>query len=369
MEQTLNNSLDFAEECETPRNCTFTNDVGDLIIRQCYIDVNWIDKSGFCDCSSWYGFRGENCDEHTFQSRYFQTVLILRSVCCMILLFFLLWELFRYCYCLHRVSQLKWKKLNYAFSVGVFSSIGLVFLIVHGMIQHRSFIDPTRFQIEGYFFLLLGSFEDVTVINGGIAVSSLFAAYTFFVLATMQVSLSWLEVAHAMWMHFDPKLQKRIERFRKVIKFSAVLFCISQFILFPFQLYNGIGVTVMCMSVILIVLFIVGRRSFMKAIALTSQTAQEDFKQAILVVKSSSFYHVIFLSLLAGFSLAYTLTLPIFQLYIGVGDFNYVLAFRDIATFSSIVLVTMNACYIRKVFRRLVEKESKTTTMRQTPSI
>ena len=47
-------------------NCNGTEDCSvDGIGRVCYVNVPWSDTKRFCDCSSFNGWKGLNCDEAT----------------------------------------------------------------------------------------------------------------------------------------------------------------------------------------------------------------------------------------------------------------------------------------------------------------
>lgn len=63
-------------------SCSFENCSVDGVVRACYVVDDEGEEETLCDCSTWYGWVGETCDEPT------STVYYLRVASS----FFLLWE-------------------------------------------------------------------------------------------------------------------------------------------------------------------------------------------------------------------------------------------------------------------------------------
>lgn len=84
-------------ECLTASDCNTTDPVtGDDIPKTCYKEVLWSDDTFFCDCSAWFGYTGEFCDQGSIQTRIFKASLWIRTLWSVVGAAFLLYVLFFY---------------------------------------------------------------------------------------------------------------------------------------------------------------------------------------------------------------------------------------------------------------------------------
>ena len=64
------------QNCTSSEDCIWKNEVGELVSKLCLERVTYSDEENFCQCSAWFGFRGEECDEVSPQVIYFRTIAI-----------------------------------------------------------------------------------------------------------------------------------------------------------------------------------------------------------------------------------------------------------------------------------------------------
>ena len=70
--------------CNETKDCKEGN-----VLKECYFEVPWSEDSNFCNCSSWYGFVGDDCDIPSPQVWYIRFTLLFIVTWATILLIFL----------------------------------------------------------------------------------------------------------------------------------------------------------------------------------------------------------------------------------------------------------------------------------------
>ena len=79
-------------QCSTTSDC-----IKDGIFMECYDSVPWKkNATDFCECSSWYGFVGEKCDETSVQVVYLRSSLIITIIWTSLLCLLLLKDIIKY---------------------------------------------------------------------------------------------------------------------------------------------------------------------------------------------------------------------------------------------------------------------------------
>lgn len=107
--------------CHVHSDCTSNNDQGIEIFKVCYLKVSWSDEENFCDCSSWYGFTGDDCDQVSTANVYFKVSLIMQLLLSFVGVVALVSELSRY---LTPLSRFAIRSSDYK------KGLGTVFLIL-----------------------------------------------------------------------------------------------------------------------------------------------------------------------------------------------------------------------------------------------
>lgn len=354
--------------CNNLTDCQTKNDIGETIYKLCYQDVAWSDLSSFCDCSSWYGFSGPSCDIPTVQSRFFQVVLVLYTCWSSLFILILSAELTRYLYKSNNATKLSRKDFGPAFVAACFCLLGFLFLLTYSLINLRALVDPRRFTIESFSFID-GSLEDVTVENGRIAVASLVLSLTCVGMTVVYISLTWIDVAQGVWKFFEPTFQRRIKRFKQFVKYCTITYFVSIVVLAATGFYNGIAIMIILMIIVYILLIVIGRISFVAAISRISKEDREknQLPKTIRTVRHSSLFHILFLSICVFATLLFFAISPNYTQYIEVGEFNSVLAIRDIGTLSSVFIFSVNTFYTRDLLRKI--GHNKRVSVRQLRAI
>lgn len=367
--------------CDNASSCTIHDKRNQEVLRNCYQNVRWSEVESFCGCSSWYGFVGEFCDISTGPTAYFKSISIVLSVWSFLLCCFFLFELIKYFVFKIRAKKKARTQFNmkrFLFSVdtvfyaALFCFFSCTFLLVNGTIHLRGLFDPRRVELETFTFLTSTS-QQVGIINGNLATTALHLVFTFFILGSMQISLSWVDLAttNNAASFFEKGYHRGIKRFKLFVKTMTVFYLIVGVVLLVIDFINALFVLFPIMILILVVLFYKGRRVFEKVFqgaALVSRSATTEFgsssktrtfrkmnsaKKSMELVKRSSLLHIILLSFLCVGSILFPILFVYYQKLIPVGGFNYVLFIRDSCVIAGLILMTSNAQYIYIVSKRL----------------
>ena len=336
--------------CNTTSDCVgYDGGFGKVVYKKCYEAVAWSEEENFCECSSWYGYTGDACDQESVNTKYIKSlylIFILYAVLMSGLLIYILsWKLRAVAIETHWKPLKVIKNLGPNFIVGVSCLLAYSISLVYTVPMFRGATDPSRFEVVSYEYILRGPTEELTVTNGDVGVSYLGVANACFILGAMQMSLSWLDIAKSCWAIFEPKMKDRAEKFGKFMRVASWLYVLSSLICIIAQIVFGVMLITVGMIVMLIVLFIAARIAFIRAVK-SVQTIGPELEEAIRIVKYSSLVHILCLSTIFILLLLYFTLIPSHESNLEPGDFNYVLCFRDTAILIVAFMGTSETIYI-----------------------
>ena len=337
--------------CSNTRQCS-----SDDVLRVCYGNVRWTDESNFCNCSSFFGWVGENCDEVSGTVIYFRFALVFDMTWSFIMIVRLaidttrLWT--------HRTlgtSYLPWRmygkapgnKSHLLYFVLTAIFFGFFFLFISAVMEFPSLVDPRRFELKE--FVHRGRKEELIVIVHDAVISSLrMTVAVLHLIATLLISLTWLSLADSLaFFHFF-KTSKTVNFFRKFAKFTTAILLLATFILPTLDLDNvRIILTASC-GVVSLILFILGRRTFLKILRDVLSRQNTVIRRQLELVSVSSGYTIVLLpcaiiSLMVHFPL-----LVYFREHTPPGGFSYALVSRQIAIFLGLCLLSAHYWYIKE---------------------
>lgn len=344
--------------CSTHFDCTSFDEDGNKIFKRCYLDVGWSMNPSFCNCSSWYGFTGSNCNHPSFQSEYYKVSLFLQVIWSAFLCLFLLSHLLKYIYEMRRTKRIVSILAASATLAAVFLVLGFLLLNISTVLFLRAMLVPTRFSIQKQGFIT-GAADLLMIENGRLAMNALMLGYCCFVLAAMQIAVTWIDTAQEIWKLFDRTFRRRavqLKRFFKVATIGCVFLSLS---LSFVDFYNAVGFALIIMMFFLCGLFLFGRHSFLKALEknLSGSPADEQVIRIRRVVDRSCKFHLAMFGLVITLSLVFSTIAPNFQNYIAVGEFNYILVIRDAGTFLVLLTSTMDVFYLKNIFQTIVHNK------------
>ena len=351
------NSSTSDTECSNTRQCST-----DGVLRVCYRKVLWTDKSNFCDCSSFFGWVGKECDEVSGAVIHFRFALLFCMTWSFILVVRLIIDAMRVWK--HRKSRavyVPWRmygkdpgnKEHLLFCSLVAIFFGFSFLFISSVMEFPSLVDPTRFELRE--FVLRGRREELAAVPHDAIISSLrLTVAVLYLIATLLISLTWLSLADTLaFFHFF-KISRATSFFRVFAKVTIAVLMVTTFILPEFDLAKvRIILTSVC-GVIFLILFILGRRTFLKIVrGMLSQRNTVIDGQLRLVSVSSGYTIVLFACAIISF-IAHFLFLESFRELTPPGGFSYALVSREIGGFFGLCLFSIHYWYVRERMRHIL---------------
>lgn len=347
--------------CETASDCIFRDDEGIEFFQVCNLAAGDEENLGVCQCSPWYGFIGDECDVRTIQVPVFQTVLIGFSVWSSGIILFLLWYVSRYQCSVSGFKKIMNREIDPVVIISVLSLLGALCLLLNGILNLRALFDPTKFSVVKYDFLLAPSSEDVSVEHGKVAANAVSVAYSFFILASMQMSLSWLNLVKSASQFFPEKYLKNMARFKKFVYISYIIYFILGIISLITSLFNAFVMVMAAMNFVVVILFYRGRRAFKKIANMVSPETNEGVAASIKLVNRTSKLHMILLFAIFLTQIGFTLTSPIYMTLVSPG-MNFILVIHYLGVFLGLVLLTSNCRYISILLSTLIKTNSASTS-------
>ena len=320
------------------------------IFKFCYKNVPWSEEPSFCDCSSWYGFVGDLCDERTPQVVYYIFGRLLALVCAACLLFWIACVFIRYIR--HPASRKKTLLLAARRPLLVLLGVAAacIFLQVSSAITLAALLNPRRFTIIRYESIN-GIVEDVTADNGLVSVVCLWLSFNVLLLSSLLISTSWLEIAEQYIFH--GKSYKRSLRLAKIlINLFMASVAILQIALFASNLLNALLYLPPIVAAIEVGLFCYGRNAFIRTVQIV-EAQKERMQDAIDLILKSSKANISCLVVIAIASLIYCILFVNYVDYVPVGNFNVVLFFKDVTDVAGFVMAGYNIHYAKTVLENL----------------
>lgn len=346
----------FPVETTTMNPCEDANDCSNsTIIRECYEENNFVEEVFFCECSNWFGWVGENCDEPS-SSIYYNRIMFV---------FFTIWNLFNivtiskviYIYLKYNYKKTGFKNANPVLYVAILVFLSAFCLCILGFTRVISFYDPDQFIVvnsKSLFFESVGVERRLTLVNDFL----LLFGGTFQALASVQIILSWLDVFDKMNKIFEVKLCVSEKTLKRIIASTIIFLTILFIILACFEAVAEITFVYVLASLVIAIGYLVGYyrfRSRMNGMLNGSLGGKE--KRALRVVKTSfkintiCFTGILFCSLIYYFG--FTNHLRILK----IGSFNYFLIFTDIAVALGFITLTYSSYYCYRINIRIIKTD------------
>lgn len=297
------------ESCNSAEDCVF-----DDVVRKCYIEVPWSNRTNFCECSNYYGFLGPNCDEPTANSTFIVamfwifTLWLSFSLLCFFRTLYLILKLFFKKPLVKTVisrnhslnSKKKRKSAKQVPKTVIFTSLalfsGYLMLILYSVLPLATLTGAKPFILQN--FTVNGEeVADVTTMYGDISTAARGIAVLMFVIASLQISVSWLEVAESMKMFnifSDPKWNRRVKLFKRLVQFSTILFLVLLIGLVAAGVFYILLLVSSLFIMLMMILFIIGRRRFIAVLSNVSMSIREGgkdsdvYRRPLFLVRRSS---------------------------------------------------------------------------------
>lgn len=290
------------QNCTEAEECTLISPDGNEVFKNCFESVEGSDLTNFCGCADFYGWRGEFCDKTSI-------MLILARVFASLRMIVTVYTLVRSFVRLRQVlvintgpsSHLKKAKLKTVkqsksrlLKILMFIVASSIASLMYGSFSFIAAYDSTAFELYTYKYF---ADDDIVSVNqkfGVIVDICSVLIIVFAVSASLQISLSWVELIEKYDSIFKSlKHSGKLNAYKNGVKYVTIfliLFCLG-FIATGYLIPSFAGGIIA--SVLLLILFLVGRHVIEKQI----EKSQLSSKSAILLFNKSTRSHVIILGI------------------------------------------------------------------------
>lgn len=343
--------MSSTDECFETNECNINSSV----LKICYESNLFEKRTNFCDCSSWYGWEGENCDEPTSTSFYLRTVIIILAL---IQVFNVLTASKTiYLYLKYNKQGQPLLKLNIIFYVAVFVLCSSCCSLIVDSFRLTAAWSPDFFEQTTAESVFFDDTDEVVTKYWTLTLYLIIFSAIFLMFAALFIILSWIDVFEEVTELFH--LHSFISR--KVLK--RVIITVSIIISFAFIIFSALNAP----NEILIVYFIgaicltfgytIGYcrfKSMMKKLLKDIQGNQEN--EALRLVRNSwlincfSFIGFIISTLISGYGLS------VFEERLKIGGFNYFGIFADLQGSFGLLSVTYTSYYVYRINKNLIAK-------------
>lgn len=338
-------------ECEDDSDCI---DQLTGVLKECYEEASFSDETFFCECSPWYGFVGEECNELTGQNIFYTIIMIFMGLWCLFIAVAIIRTILY-----HFLYGVRMKGVDpVVFTAGyILISVGFVF--ANSMINISAALGPGNFEIISYDKDLITDGEEFVTAKGG-----KFSAYALIIgagcvaLASLQIFVSWQAIAVKASSFSSERTQ---------LVAANTLIAIKGFVvLYTFLLVITTATDQISLASFIVVMFAlslaVGYPCAFLVLQKTFENLQVDgneyVKTMISLIRYCCKVNAISL-LLSGLSLTiFFVFYANYQLYLTPGSFNYIVLFRDFGSFSGLLQLTVMSWYINSVANRAKMKTS-----------
>lgn len=341
--------------CEDPFECS-----NGTVVKECYKRNNFDSREFFCDCSNWYGWTGDDCNEPTSTIYYHKTVFS----------FFLVWNMFNllllikvvYLFSRYHLNLRRKKGINPIFYVALLEILVTVCFLGYEFIQLPSYYDATYFEPINSNSLL---FESSAVERRYSIVADflLLFAGTVHSLGAILIVLSWLNVFEKM-SHVVDFNGISTKKLKTLIIITFAIVAVTFAVLASFKAVAEVNFGYIIGSFIISASYIVGYLRFrnrMKWVVKNKLTKTE--KHAILLVKRSMQVNTICFSSLIIFSIIYYLGIIYHLQILRIGGFNYFLLAIDIMFAFTLLSVSYTGFYAHRTILALIKEELSLTAI------
>lgn len=338
--------------CEKTSDCLELNDG---VERFCYLEASFSNNTNFCDCSNWYGWIGESCDQVSITLQYHRVASVIvafLSLCVFVLITRTL------CFNLFLGFGPKGKDPVFYAGVCVFLSSFLLFLF--SIFHIPAVFDPSRFEISEFRIVIgseVGLVEDIIVKRGVFAIYCLVLGSGFQFFAAIFVVLSWQRVIAKAAKFESPESVKKANRIER----RSYIF-ISVYILLLIALFSGkllqVGAFLIAVSSVIIALLYLGVAYKLVEILKTIQVNGEGGVEITIgLVKRVCLINNVCLSSIAVIAIVYAFTYIDFERKLDLGQFNHIMFIRDLGTLAGVIELAATAWYVNAITDGVVLSE------------
>ena len=324
--------------CSTPTECSF-----DGVARLCFKDVYWSNKTNFCDCSSFFGFYGENCDQAGPTVMYLKFVHFLT----------LLWTTIYLGRIASRVSQCKdlvcldTERFHCHSPTRTVTLLFMLFcgfmaLFLSAALRLPSFFDPSRFVVVKYE-PFGDHLEFIMTQHGELSAILLGATPILATLITLEICCFWLSVVESSPFSLPTLRRPHFRRGASLLTFMLLLVAV---VFLSEALYHGLFFLFSVLTLVLLVVRCVSGHRIISLFA--SAKAQKVLK----IVRKATIAGTICLSLTLVLSIMYYSLLTTYLKFTSPGSFNFTLLARDARTFVTLVQFSITYKYLENYLNR-----------------
>lgn len=332
------------EACNVSSDCTLE----DGVIKFCYEEASFSNESFFCDCSAYFGWTGQRCDNpSTVQIFYkiFAIIIIIWSA----LLLILTARTVLLNFCLEYNPKNGIDPIIYT---GVFVLLSTASLFISSVLLIPSFFRPDHFEIGTY--QIVEKFDTVDVKYGNIVNIAAFFAITFQTFSALFMILS-IDKTIASISRFDLLQENHAKSIKN--KVFLVMACLILILFVILSATNNVSygtIFIIIISFVTAVYFVYSAIKFVKAMKRISATENKIVKATTRLVRNTCVRASIALVVIFICTIAYSVSLFSLATLIGPGQFNFVILLRSIAECAGLYLLTVTAWYVNSVTEGVV---------------
>lgn len=275
------------------------------LIKYCYeIDTDFFE----CDCPSWWGFTGDNCDEISIQLIYFKfsSVLFLSLGLLSFFFDFLNSITLLKIYTKSKDKGVKEKiKLGRFIPLSVLGTIKNILFLCFAVINLIvAFSDEPKFDLFKQKSILFTDYEYVYPINGRAFIFLLFGSVSFLMLQSLEIFKSWINLVKSLPdFVITFKYRNLAVVFGRLSPFLAWSYSLFWVTLLALGYFADVILITVLTAVFYIVLLVLARRSMKLTLGdFVKNLAKDDplRKASFLVLRSSALILMFWISLWTG---------------------------------------------------------------------
>lgn len=344
--------------CESAFDCS-----NNSLFRECYQENNFRDELDFCDCSSWFGWKGDFCNERG-PTVYFRGVIAL---------FLIFWNIFNFTtlgntlrnHTKHILlkNQFKIKSINPVFYVMLLSLTATTLFIYVDTVRLLTAIDSTYFELAESTSLFSDDLLlEIVQKSNNIYFAIVVLSITLQGIAFMVISLSWLDVLRQFNELFDLNFCVSESKLQKMIGGTIILFSVSFLLTILLRAYTEFSAMFLLGAILLSVSYAIAYHRFKSSFKLMQfNQANSATKSALKLVRRSFQVTTVCFFGICVSNLVYLYGLFNFKEVLVIGGFNYFMIFDLAGTFFGYYALSYMSYYSFKVTSNLAGNGVKIT--------
>lgn len=356
--------------CSVVSDCTTIGEEGQNVFRVCYINPSFAEEEGsFCDCPVRFGFTGNDCDIPTFQTYYMRTAQTTFAIWGGIIALLFIVVVGRHVVRILKLRRIALSDMNSAFAATLFFLLASGMFSISGSLALLSTFDVRKLQITCTSVFGVED-EAVSVRHSKASFTLLALSFNWVTLATILISVTWLNAAHTVWAFWDNNIKRWIERFKRFVYYFTYFYMTVSAVHIALGLNEILAGVTVIMVFLLIILFWKARQLFLAGVAQLSSTKMEDRKlsEAVKIIEQASRVHLILLVVYCVAFIVYAIFLVDFDSHVEPGSFLYPILIRDIGSIAGLIMASYNVPYLEARLRLIIKHEAKSQMQVQTVS-